>query len=375
MQIRQTQADLHALLAPHRGMIDGRAALESFGGDEIAAALALFLDLQERHRDDAMVHVGLANAYALSFEKTRADRNPDVGGLRLASVHAHEACCLDIDYGEAWATLGFVLERIGDRANALAALRKAVALEPNNRHHWLRLAYCSWGEERLRAAYRTLALMPDCPMAHWLAATVFVARGALAQAEREVDAGLAALRTSSISPPKRRIVALHWLKGLLCLERGEVDEAMAALNGELALEAQGHFYARECCAQAWAAIGAVRLRRDDRQSARVAFNEAIARVPLLPLAHAGMAIASAASGTATQRITGAPSSVDEAIGRAALCVAAGNASAAVQLVMDALAVAPPGSAGWRLALEPLLDVRRDPDAWAPVLTLLRARAS
>ena len=71
----------------------------------------------------------------------------------------------------------------------MAALSRAVSLEPDNWRHHLRLAAVSWGEARLRAARRTLALLPGCPLAHWLAATVHVARQALDEAERELGEG------------------------------------------------------------------------------------------------------------------------------------------------------------------------------------------
>ena len=48
---------------------------------------------------------------------------------------------------------------------ALAAMRRAVSLEPDNWRHYFRLSYVSWGEERLRAARRTLALLPGFPLA------------------------------------------------------------------------------------------------------------------------------------------------------------------------------------------------------------------
>ena len=118
--------------------------------------------------DQASAHVGLANACIMQFEMTRADESPDMATLALAAQHAREACRLGQDYGEAWATLGFVLDRTGHHTDALAASRRAVTLEADNWRHHLRLAYVSWGEERLREARRTLALLPGFPLAHWL---------------------------------------------------------------------------------------------------------------------------------------------------------------------------------------------------------------
>lgn len=71
----------------------------------------------------------------------------------------------------------------------------------------------------------------------------------------------------------------------------------------------------------------------------------------------------------------APSSIEHAMAIAALRVSVGDTRAAAQIVADALAVAPPGNAGWLLPIEPLIDVRRDRDPWTPALTLLRERAS
>ena len=161
----------------------------------------------------------------MQFEATRTDPAPDADALRLAASHAQHACRLSPDLAEAWATLGFVLERTGRRDDALAALGRAVTLEPDNWRHQVRLSLGSWGETRLRSARRALAECPHLPLAHWLAASVFVARDALDRAEREVDSGLGVAAVESHEAAPFSVVALHWLKGLLCLARGAADEA------------------------------------------------------------------------------------------------------------------------------------------------------
>jgi DNA-binding winged helix-turn-helix (wHTH) protein/Tfp pilus assembly protein PilF len=370
---RRTDADLDDVLAPHRAFIDGCAALETLERSEIVRARSTFEQLLERDVTKATVHVGLANACVLAFEATRADPSPDRDTLLLAVTHAREACRLDPGSGEAWATLGFVLERTGQRLDALAALRQGVTLDPRNWRHQLRLAYGSWGEERLQAARRTLDLLPDCPMAHWLAATVYVAREALTQAERELDAGIAGLPGESSAPARFSTVALHWLEGLLCLARGADDEALESFGRELAGEARGQLYARECCANTWYAMGACHVRRGDEPSARAAFEQAIARVPLHPMAHVGLALLEPNRRGDSPPV--APASLESALARAAVLVGDGDAPGAAQRVAAALTSAPPGNTGWLLPIEPLLGIQRDRATWTAVLAMLRARAA
>lgn len=383
---RETADVLDAMLAPHRALIDGRAALETLERARVAEARATFARALATHENDATLHVGMANACVLEFEATRVDKTPDVAALQLAVTHAREACALSPDFAEGWATFGFVLDRVGERTNALAALRRSVTIEPNNWRHWLRLAYAGWGEERLRAAERTLVLLPHCPMAHWLVATVHVARHSLAAAELDVDAGINATQDESPGATRFPVVALFWLKGLLCLARGADDEALGWFDRELSLEQRGHLYTRECCANVWYAIGAVHLRRAQTKEARAAFDQTLRRVSQHAMAHAGLRLllsrARGASSVGTNERptnTDTPHSaalgVDDAIADAAVMVAAGGAAAAAQHVCRALGAAPAGSAGWRVAIEPLLDTGRTPEAWAPVFALLRTRAS
>ena len=333
---RESDAGLDALLAPHRAFLEGRAALETLEGEQVARARHAFEGAVRGDPEHAAAHVGLANACVMQFEMTRADPVPDTSALTMAVHHAREGCRLDPQFGEAWATLGFVLDRTGHRMDAPAASRRAMTLEPDNWRHHFRLAYVSWGEERLRAAQRTLALLPDFPLAHWLAATVHVARQALDEAERE-----------------------------------------------LSYEQAGQLSARECCANTWYAIGALRLRQGRAADAGAAFEQALARVATHPMARVGrVAAGSKDRGSIPPAVDprvetpgSRALSVDEAMFRAVQLVLAGAHADAARMLDEALAGAAPGNAGWLLPLEPMLQVTLHPDIWNRALAHLRNRAA
>jgi len=289
--------------------------------------------------------------------------------------HAREACRLDQGAPEAWATLGFVLGCAGDTADAHAALRRAVTLEPDNWRHHFRLGYASWGEERLREARRTLALLPGFPLAHWLAATVHVARNVLEEAERELRAGITGMNTGSSH--KFNAVALHWLLGLVLLARGDEDAALAALERELEGEKSGHLYARECCANTSYAIGALRLRQGKQAEAQQAFAQALERVPnhrLVLMVLTAQSLSRMAGGTGFPSVA-KEGTFDEQFGAAIALELMGQSTFAAQVMDTALNAAPPGSAGWLVPVEPLLNVSANPEEWGSVLARLRARAA
>ena len=358
---RETDERLEALLAPHRAFVEGRAALETLEAGQIARALQVFESAVAAVPDYASAHVGLANACLMRFETTRADPEPDGAALARAVHHARDACRLDPASAEAWATLGFSLAQAGRRLDAIAAASRAAALEPDNWRHHFRLAYVSWGEARLHAAHRTLVLLPGFPLAHWLAATVYVAREALDEAERELAAGLA----SDFTRTKFGAVALHWLHGLIHLARSNEEEALAEFEQELAGEGGGHLYARECCANTWYAIGALRLRQGRGDEAALAFARALDRVAHHPLALA--ALNRDPIGTVDPQTVALATAVRLNVG--------GAHPAAVRTIGDALAVADEGNALWVLPIEPLLHVSARPELWAEPLVRLRSRAA
>jgi tetratricopeptide (TPR) repeat protein len=370
---RASDEELDALLAPHRAWLEGRAALETLERDQIVRARRVFEGVLEGATDHAPAHVGLANACIMQFEMTRADERPDVAALEAATYHSRDACRLDPEYGEAWATLGFVLARAGRSVDAVAASRRAVTLEPDNWRHHFRLAYVGGSEERLRAAHRALALLPGFALAHWLIATVHVARQSFDEADRELALGIASLQENHSGTLRFSAIALHWLRGLIHLARNERDAALAAFERELALEDSGHLYGRECCANTWYAIGSLRFHQGDPAAAAAAFHKALERVAVHPLARLGLAALGASTATAAQ--AGDPASVDAAIGRALALALAGKHREAAALVDQALATSPAGNAGWLLPVEPLLRVSAHADLWASALARLRSRAA
>jgi DNA-binding winged helix-turn-helix (wHTH) protein len=383
---RVTDESLDALLAPHKVFVEGRAALETLERDGVFRARRVFEDVLRGAPDQASAHVGLANACVMQFEMTRTDERPDTAALEIAAHHAREACRLDPQYGEAWATLGFVLDRAGIRVDAAAASRRAVTIEPDNWRHQVRLASVSWGEERLRAAHRTLTLLPGFPLAHWLAATVHVARQAFDDAERELAAGISQ-GDEAAWRGRFSAVALQWLSGLVHLARGRDVDATDAFERELARESAGHLYARECCANTWYAIGVLRLRQGRLADARAAFGSALQRVKTHPMARIALEAACQAGGTPVHDIGDSrswppapsvpgPGVIDAAIVGAGRLVLAGSHTEAARLVDAALAATDEGSnAGWIVPVEPLLDVGSHLADWAAPLARLRRRAA
>ncbi|HEY6509180.1 MAG TPA: transcriptional regulator, partial [Vicinamibacterales bacterium] len=366
---RASDEELAALMAPHRAWVEGRAALEALDARRVAVARAAFEGILRRAPHDLLGHVGLANACAMQFEATRADAAPDLAALAKAAEYAREACRLDPTMAEAWATQAFVLDRTGQSDEARSAAARAVSLEPDNWRHHFRLALVSWGEARLRAARRTLALLPGLPLAHWLAATVYVARQAFDDAERELGVGIESMRaTGADAGVKFPGVALEWLLGLIQLSRGDEDQALERFARELALESHAHLYTRESCANAWYAIGAVHLHHGRRGDASMAFGHALERVARHP---AAIALAALTTGSPPvdappmEQVSGLPRAlVDHALAQSVFLAVAGDHGAAASRAGQALGRAEPGSQAWWLPVEPLLRVTAHPAEWA-----------
>ena len=137
-----------------------------------------------------------------------------------------QAIELERNLAEAHATLSFLLVSAGRFSEALAAARRAVALEPGYWGNQFRLAHAEWGEDRLRALARAMELYPDFPFAHFEAAMVHIARGALERAESVLREGTIVQDRQANLKQRYPAKGLHWLLGLVRLARG--DDARSA---------------------------------------------------------------------------------------------------------------------------------------------------
>jgi len=360
----QRVAPLEAQLAPFRAFVQGRTDLDTLDRHAIGRARSAFEDALRRAPDYAPAHVGLAMACGLAFEATTPDPVRDAAPLELGICHARKASALAPASGEAWSTLAFLLHLNGKTEDAAAAAHNAMTLEPDEWRHALRAAYVTWGDERLRAARRVLTLCPGLALAHWLRATVFMARGASAAALEEVRLGCAA-QDAQAKAAHFPGVGLHLLHGLILAAHDRLDAAEAELQRELSWADSGQLYARECAANTWYALGAVYLRQRKPAESELAFGRALTIAPRHVSATAAL----------HREVPPTASAIDAAIGQAIILARCQRHADAARVYSEAVAQAPPGSAGWQLPVEPLLNPLANVEVWGEALALVRMRAT
>ena len=356
-------AALAAELAPFMAFVQGETDLYSLDRHAIQRVRCGLEDAVRRAPDYAEAHVGLAMACGLLFEASRVDPHPDTVTLDAGIQHAQRGRTLDPASANAWSTLSFLLYLSGDSTQAAAAALKATTIDPEDWRHLLRMAYATWGGHRLRAARRLLALYPGLALAYWLRATVFIARGLLDAALQELRLGCAA-QDAQVPGDGLPAVGLHLLHGLVLAARNQLPEAEAALVRELSFADSTQVYARECAANTWYALGAVALRLNKDAEAETAFARALAVAPCHVSAAAAL----------RREVPTSAAPLDTALAQAIVLSGAGRRAEAACVYREAIAQAPPGSAGWSLAVEPLLSPLRDGDLWSGALALIRTRS-
>lgn len=357
---------------PFQDWVKGRLALDSLDATKLAEATAAFERTVVELPTYAPAHAGLANAYLLQYERTRFGSAPDRDRLDQAIRSAREATTIDPSLGEAWAALGYLLSAAGKIEEGQAAARRATAIEPDNWRHQYRLAYVTWGEERLRAVDRAVSIMPGFAPARMLACMVFIARGTLERAEREAVAGEEQQRQQSARTPLPA-VGFHWLRGLLLASRGDRDAALACFEEEIAAAAT-HVYGREFAVNAHVASGFARLALGDRSGARAAFLLATTHpkstVGLLTIDGDATAV-DAEIATLTSHARHA----EAALVAAGAQIAKGEIGRAVATLDQLLTTAPAGPAGWIIPIDPMLAAIRDHSNATALFAKLAARAA
>jgi DNA-binding winged helix-turn-helix (wHTH) protein len=391
--------NIETMLEPFDAFLHGRLALEAMDRDSLRRASEAFTQSLRLETTVPNVHAALAMATTLDFESNRGDAEPDRATLAQGELHARRACELEPKAPESWGSLAAVLYRRAaafrdgpGRLMAVAAARKAIALDPEGWRFHVLLANVSWGGERLRAANRALQLGAPTALPHWLAATVFVAREAFDAALDHLRAGCE-MQDKQGPTSRYPAVGLHLLHGLVITRTGrtgrtggagragragekstDLDNAFAEFERELTFEKTRHIHVNESIANTYYSIGALHVRTGNKEDALRAFEQARLRMPGHPLA----TIAATALGrrpTAQPHYTNIDDVIERAMAQAVTFALDEQHESAAAVCGQAFAQAGVGAEGWILPVEPLLDVGAHRDVWAGTLAALHNRAS
>src|SRR5262249_49409580 len=151
--------------------------------------------------------------------------------------------------------------------------RRATTLESGSWRHSFRLGHATWGDERLQAASRTLAMYPDFAFAHFQGAMVHIARGRLADAELVLRQGAAVQDRQLARGNRYPALGLHWLLGLVRQALGDDEEALVEYEREERIADTERLYGREYRLSALLARGACLLKLRRQADALAAFQQ------------------------------------------------------------------------------------------------------
>jgi DNA-binding winged helix-turn-helix (wHTH) protein/tetratricopeptide (TPR) repeat protein len=372
-----------------RAASEARVKLDSFDPAQVAAAAEGFERAVRLDPRYAMAYAGLANAHYLLYEATRARNAPDAQRLATAIGHARRCVDLDDTLAEGHATLAFLLVSAGRFAEAVAAGRRAVALEPYDWRHLFRLGHAAWGSERLDALKRALAIYTDLAFAHFYIAMVHIARNQLPTAAEVLRQGVALQDKQAGRATRYPASGLHWLLGMVYLAQGDARRALAECRRELetASGAPARLYGNEFAMNAHDGCGFALLAERRFDEAAAAFDQALRLFPGHARSQIGLAQGEAAAGRkaeAQAALEQAGASIME-LGRsgrlleaallsAMTSVAHGRPTDALALLNRLLTEAPPGFPGWTIPIEPMFKPLHAQPEFAGILTRLADRA-
>jgi len=375
-----------ASLDAYRLFTEGRLLLESLDADKAGDAVALFERALALDPQYAAACVGLANACFWQYERSRAQNQPDAGLIAAAVGHARRAVALDDSLAEAHATLSFLLVGAGRFAEALAASRRAVALEPGYWAHYYRWGHAAWGAERLTALGRSRTLFPDFAFALFEMAMVHIARGDLPEAEATLQDGVVIQDRQADRAERFPARGLHWLLGLVRLARGDERGALERFDRELASRG-AHLYAAEFTMDACDGAGFATLQLGDAAGAAEMFRRALALYPQHVRSQLGLVEALETDGrtreseearargsAALQQLQQGRREVEASLMTAYALIVNKRPEEGVATLDQLLQDAPPGFAGWIIPIEPCFRSLHGRPDFARVLARVAERA-
>ena len=370
-----------------RAVMDGRLQLEALDGTVVNAAIGNFERAIALDPGFAGGYVGLANARFWQYERTRSGYRVDSKLLATAISEARRAVALAPEYAEAHATLGYLLSAAGRTDEALAAVRCAIALQPQQWSHRFRLGHAGWGEERLGALTECLRLYPSFPFAYFQMAMVHVARQALETAQRILEEGIAVQESMGQAGGRFPASGLHWMLGTILLSRRDPDAALAEFDLELAGDGRA-LYAPEYTVAALNNRGFALALEGRLDEAADSFTRSLASHQEQARPHLGLALVagrchdgtSAASslaraGEAIRQLRLGGQNVEADLMLVGEHVVGRRYDEAVARVSRLLTESSPGPAGWSIPIDPLFAPLVERPAFRPVLQQLSARAT
>jgi DNA-binding winged helix-turn-helix (wHTH) protein/tetratricopeptide (TPR) repeat protein len=382
----QQQTSTHretSSLEAYKAFTEGRVRLESLDASLVPGAILDFeraVVLDPRY---ALAHVGLANARFWQYEMSRARNQPDAALLARAIDHVQRAIDLDRDLADAHATDAFLLVSAGRFSEARSAARRAVALEPGYWGNQFRLAHAEWGEDRLKALARAMELNQDFPFAHFEAAMVHIARGALDRAESVLREGTILQDRQANLRQRYPAKGLHWLLGLVRLAQKDVKEACAEFEREIAV-GPTQLYAAEFAMNAYDGLGFAALAKNPAEAVRM-FRRALELFPEHARSLVGLGAALAGTGdkrAADAAFTHAATAIDglrqggrtseATLAEAFMHAVRGRGDEAVSVLKRLVDRPELPFTGWTLPIEPLVaSLRQRADFQGVLATLAR----
>jgi TolB-like protein/Flp pilus assembly protein TadD len=372
-----------------RAASEARVKLDSFDPAQVAAAAEGFERAVRLDPRYAMAYAGLANAHYLLYEATRARNAPDAGRLATAIGHARRCVDLDDTLAEGHATLAFLLVSAGKFAEAVAAGRRAVALEPHDWRHLFRLGHAAWGSERLDALKRALTIYSDLAFAHFYIAMVHIARNQLSMATEVLHQGVVLQDKQAGRESRYPASGLHWLLGMVYLAQDDPGRALTECRRELdaAAAVSSRVWGKEFAMNAHDGCGFALLAGRRFDEAAAAFGQALRLFPGHARSQIGLAhclVAAGKKAEAHAALAQASASIME-LGRsgrlieaallsAMAAVAPGRPTDAIALLNRLLSEAPPGFPGWTIPIEPMFRPLHAQPEFGGILARLAERA-